>query len=214
MVHPCSGENRERPDMHGLILRTVQTFLQDTYGTEVWECIAIRAGLETPQFEAMLHYDASVLQTLLDAAAAELNKPVETLLEDIGTYLISHPNSAGVRRLLRFGGVDFSEFLYSLEDLPDRVQLAVCDLVLPRLELRTCNENHFDLRVCGSLVGFGHVLVGVLRAMADDYGALALLDHTGRVGQFEEIAITVVETDFFEGRNFDLAGDCPTKKVS
>ncbi|KUF12165.1 heme NO-binding domain-containing protein [Pseudoponticoccus marisrubri] len=191
--------------MHGLILKTLQVFLQDTYGTEIWARIAAAADLTAPGFEAMLNYPEEVFFRVLDAAGAVLNKPREAILEDVGTYLVSHPNSEGLRRLLRFGGVDFIEFLHSLDDLPDRARLVVADLVLPDLELRDLAQNRFHLRITGQLPGFGFALVGLLQAMADDYGALALLDlqEAGRDGQV--IEITIVEAAYAEGRDFELA---------
>jgi len=199
--------------MHGLILRTVQIFLQDTYGVERWSAMAVDIGLDTPEFEAMLHYSDQDLAKLLVVACDNLKKPVETLLEDVGTYLVSHPNSAAIRRLLRFCGVDFIEFLYSLEALPDRIRMAVNDLELPVIELHECGSDRFQLRVIGKMHGFGHVLVGVLRALADDYGTLALLEHSGRIGEFEEISITVVQTDFQAGRAFHLADSPDVKRT-
>lgn len=190
--------------MHGLINRTLQFFMQDTYGLDCWHDIATAANLDSPEFEAMLHYDPLVTDAVLDAATLRLAKPRDALLEDVGTYLVSHPHTESLRRLLRFGGVNFCEFLHSLEDLPDRTRLAVPELILPVLELDEFAQNCFALRCIGPIDGFGHVLVGVLRAMADDYGALVLLEHEGRIADQERIAITVIETDYAEGREFDL----------
>ncbi len=47
-------------------------------------------------------------------------------------------------------------------------------------------------------------MVGILRAMADDYGALVTLDHRGLRQEREEIEITLVEAAFAEGRSFAL----------
>ena len=52
--------------------------------------------------------------------------------------------------------------------------------------------------------GYGHLMRGVLRVMADDYGALVGLDHAGSAGGVETLSIMVVETDFAAGRSFDL----------
>ena len=47
-------------------------------------------------------------------------------------------------------------------------------------------------------------MVGLLRAMADDYGALVMLDRkSGGDGQ-DVIWISLVESTFAEGRSFDL----------
>lgn len=191
--------------MHGLILRTFEVFVEDTYGPEVWSEIAQKAGLEVPVFEAMLNYDPQIYRNLMDASEKQLNKPAEATWEDLGTYLVSHPNSEGLRRLLRFGGVDFIEFLHSLDDLPDRTRLAVADLVLPELELSDFASNSFRLRVGDGLPGFGYVMMGVLRAMADDYGALVLLDAESGLRGEQLLEITVIETAYAEGRDFELA---------
>lgn len=192
--------------MHGLINNTLQCFLQDTYGLATWDEIARLADIDPPEFEAMLHYEYALTDNLLDVAATHLCKPRDAILEDVGTYLVSHPNTESLRRLLRFGGVTFTEFLHSLDDLPDRARLAVSDLDLPDLELTECAPARYALICSGPVPGFGLVLVGVLRAMADDYGALVILDHEGWSEGRERISITLVETKYAEGRQFDLGG--------
>ncbi|MDA7426392.1 heme NO-binding domain-containing protein [Thalassococcus lentus] len=195
--------------MHGLVLRTIQVFITDTYGPQAWKDTAALAELDSADIEAMLQYPPDIPERLLSAAYAVLAKPGDALLEDVGTYLVTHPNSQALRRLLRFGGTDFIEFLHSLDDLPDRARLAVADLVLPDLELLDHDNGSFDLRIGASLPGFGAVMLGVLRAIADDYGSLALLDHS-RLAQGEEmIHITVVDTSYAEGREFDLSAKVP-----
>ena len=47
-------------------------------------------------------------------------------------------------------------------------------------------------------------MMGILRTMADDYGALVLLDHDGSDAGTETIAITLIEQEFAEGRRFEL----------
>lgn len=191
--------------MHGLILRTFQVFVQDTYGSEPWRRIVDGAGLDAPDFEAMLSYPQDTFTAVVGAAEVELRKPPDAFLEDVGTYLVSHPNSEGLRRLLRFGGVDFIEFLHSLEDLPDRARLAVADLELPDLDLVDVAPHRFTLQVGAGLPGFGFVLLGVLRAMADDYGALVLMECDSGTPGRQTIAITLVETAYSQGRQFALA---------
>lgn len=191
--------------MHGLIFRTIQVFVQDTYGPETWADIAARTELDAPVFEAMFHYDPALRTQLLKAASQILGKPSDALLEDVGTYLVSNPKREALRRLMRFGGDDFIDFLQSLDDLPDRARLAVSDLHLPDLEVMDLDQGRFVLNVAPGLPGFGHVLVGVLRAMADDYGALVVLEHeAGSPEAPETVRIEVIETAFAEGRFFAL----------
>ncbi len=193
--------------MHGLVNRAMQCFLRDTYGPDVWAEIARRAELRFENFEAMLDYDDAVSERVIAEAAAVLNKSRELLAEDLGTYLVSHPNTEALRRLLRFSGTTYNDFLHSLDDLPDRARLAVSDLRLPQLELRERGPGLFRLTLRGGPPGAGYVMLGILRALADDYGTLVLAEHAGRRGGIEVVTLSVHDADFFEGRSFLLAAD-------
>lgn len=189
--------------MHGLINRAIQSFVCNTYGTERWQKVMDAAGLGFTEFEAMLVYDDDQSRRVLGELSDELNRPLDEILEDMGTFLVSHPHLEPLRRLLRFGGVNYVEFLHSLDDLPDRARLAVSDLFLPPMEVREFSPDQFSLTCGAGLPGFSYVMVGVLRAMADDYGALVFLDHQGGK-ESETISVTLVETAFAEGRSFEL----------
>ncbi|CRL09686.1 heme NO-binding domain-containing protein [Phaeobacter italicus] len=190
--------------MHGLINRAFQGFVSTTFGVESWLTIMDRAELGFSEFEAMLTYTDEQSMIMLRSAEEVLNRPLPEMLEDMGTFLVSNPQVEALRRLLRFGGVNYVEFLHSLDDLPDRARLAVADLNLPGLELIEQAPGQFELHCQPGLPGYANVLMGVLRAMADDYGDLVFLDHSGTHDGAEVIAITLVETEFSEGRAFDL----------
>ncbi|QBF31172.1 heme NO-binding domain-containing protein [Thalassococcus sp. S3] len=190
--------------MHGLINKAVQSFVTYTYGQDLWAQIARDAELGFVDFEAMLIYDDEQTHRVVDAVCNRLDRSRDEVLEDIGTFLVSEPKLEALRRLLRFGGVSYEDFLHSLDDLPDRARLAVDDLSLPALELREHARNLYTLTCHPGLPGFGLVMMGILRAMADDYGALAILEHRGSTDGVENISISLVETEFAEGRSFEL----------
>lgn len=192
--------------MHGLINRSLQCFLRDTYGAPVWDAVARDAALGFAGFEAMLTYEPEITDRVIDAACLTLGRQRETLLEDLGTYLVSHRNLEPLRRLLRFGGVTFVDFLNSLEDLPERGRLALPELDLPDLSFTEMEDGFCTLRCRGPVAGVGHVAVGLLRAMADDYGALVMLDYLGCApDRTETISIHLLDQSFATGRRFDLA---------
>ena len=190
--------------MHGLINRAIQSFVCVTYGQDRWMRVVQSADLGFSDFEAMLIYEDDLTFAVLDALCKDLDRTRADLLEDVGTFLVSNPEVEALRRLLRFGGVTYVEFLHSLDDLPDRARLAVSDLQLPALELREHGAHQFTLTCAPGLPGFGSVMLGVLRALADDYGALAFLEHSQQGAGREVISIALLETEFAAGRSFDL----------
>lgn len=190
--------------MLGLIIRSFQFFLIDTWGVETWETVAADQGLPFAGFESMLSYDEAAFDSVVDGAAALLTRPRESLLEDLGTYLVAHERQATVRRLMRFSGPNFYDFLASIEELPDRGRLVLPDLDLPRLVLSDLGGGAFQLRCHSPVAGAGHVIIGLLRAMADDYGALVLFDHHGREAGAEVIGIQVADLELYEARPFSM----------
>jgi hypothetical protein len=191
--------------MHGLINRALQGYVTDTFGPGVWARIRDEAELPFDGFEPMLTYDVALTPRVIDVAARVLDRPRASVLEDLGTHLVSHPNLEALRRLLRFGGVTYRDFLDSLEDLPGRAQMALPDLHTPDISLEEYAPGEFRLTCRFQVIGIGHVMLGLLRAMADDYGALALLDHHGMTERGELLLIQLLDDAHGVGRRFDLA---------
>ncbi|RXV62727.1 heme NO-binding protein [Roseovarius sp. A46] len=194
--------------MNGLINRAIACFVRDSYGVPVWEEVMARLGIDESAFEPLMPCEPGVTARLVEAVAARFSRSSADLLEDLGTYLVAQPRSEAIRRLLRFGGVDFAEFLESLEDLPDRARLAMSELDLPAISLYMQGAGVFLVemaRADGAGLRFGPVLLGMLRAMADDYGALVLLDYRGCDATREIIEVHLLDAAFADGRDFDLA---------
>ena len=174
----------------------------------IWINAANRIDLGFTEFEPMLSYPDDLTVRLLNELSGVLDKTQNEILEDLGTYLVSHPNVEALRRLMRFGGVNFTEFIHSLDDLPARVRIAVPDLSLPSLEVHSHAPNVFCLTIqtrTWERLRYGRVFLGLLRALADDYGALVVLDYTGTNPDQEVVEISLLEPEFAQGRNFDLA---------
>jgi hypothetical protein len=187
--------------MDALLLRSLQGYVRDTFGVPVWQAICRRSALTTETFEPMLRYDQGLADRVAQHAADVLGRPVETVWEDMGTYLVTNPGHEGVRRLLRFGGVSFADFLHSLEEMPGRARLAMPDLDLPEVQLQELGPDRFIVLCRSRLQGLVRVLVGMLTAMADDYGTLCLIEPDAG-GQ---ITVRVLDSAHATARRFDLA---------
>lgn len=187
--------------------------MTDGFGADRWQAALAVADVDVVNFEAMFDYDDAYLPKVLNGCAISLERDQSTILEDIGTYLVTQQNQASVRRLMRFGGETFVDMLHSLDELPGRTRLAVSGLGLPQISVREHAPLCFTVVCDGVPLGFGHVLVGLLRAMADDYGALALVEHLGLRGGCEVIEASVIDTSFAEDRGFLLASSEPERAV-
>lgn len=177
--------------MYGLLLRSIQTYLRATFGSATWAKVLRAAEMPSEGFEPMLPYDQATLDSVISACALQLDRAPEVMLEDVGTFLVAHPANTALRRLLHFGGASFEEFLYSLEELPDRGRLALPGLDLPQVALTNLGAGSFLLSFSGGFPALFPVIVGALRAMADDYGALVLIDTESAASTSNSFALSL-----------------------
>lgn len=194
--------------MFGLVNRAIQNFVEDNYGAPCWDAVARRAALESRDFESMLSYPDEVTERVLLGCEAVLGTERSMILEDLGLYLVTHPNMEPVRRLMRFSGGEFEDFLLSLDELHKRVKVAVSALDMPSIAVRATGPQTFSLYVGAGYPGFGAVLHGMIKAMADDYGALVISDLTMQSaanGVVETLRVELLEPAYSQGRHFDLA---------
>lgn len=192
--------------MHGLINRAFQDFLVGAYGRDVWNSIRRDAGFEFEDFEPMLTYETSQTERLLHAVAHRLDKPISAFLEDVGTWIVANTEGAGIRRLLRFGGADFREFLFSLDELPGRAQMAVPQVAVPQITLNLSDPTRVELIVSWEGLNLSGMVLGAIRAIADDYGALVLMDAQETGPLITVIEVQLLDNAFAEGRSFELGG--------
>lgn len=196
VVEPSTGSG-----MDALLLRSLQSYVLGTFGSAKWQEVCSIADQPSQMFEPMLRYDPGMADRVADIVSGVLGRPVEAIWEDVGTYLVTNPDREGIRRLLRFGGVSFSDFLHSLEELPARAKLALSDLDPPEVLLDEVGPDRFELRCRSHIRGIQRVLMGIVTAMADDYGALCLID----TGAEDCITIAVLDSRHGRAKAFDLA---------
>jgi hypothetical protein len=165
--------------MHGMVNRALQGFIVANCGAEVWTEVCSLARMPEDGFEAMHRYDHAVTLVCFSAAVDVLDKHPNALLEDIGTYLVVDPSLQPLRRLLRFGGGTFEEFLVSLEELPERARLAIPELEVPEITLRAERGGVYTDR---------SALAGAGRGAAADRGAARDGRRLRRAGRFMELA--------------------------
>ncbi len=167
--------------MHGIINRSLQCFIRDIHGVEVWEETCEQAKLPFYNFEFSLSYDDATTEDLLSSFGGLMQRSRDDILEDFGTYIVSEEALTAAHRLLKFGGGNYVEFLYSLNFVYDRAKLAMPDLDIPTMELAAHGPHHFTLHARFQKRGFGATLLGLLRAMAGEYMALVTITHTRSV---------------------------------
>lgn len=196
--------------MHGLICKSLEVFIRDQHGDNVWDRVVAASGAPVTRFESLRRYDDEMMQEVFVQVFKALNTTNTAVWEDLGHWLCVHPPLEPVRRLIRFSGTGFVDLLYSVGDFHDRTRIALPGLDVPRFRIEEPRPNEFEIHSTWHLEGSSAFLTGVLRAMADDYGALALIDAQGRRREnglwLETLSVRVFDATFQEPREFALGG--------
>ncbi|WP_265499946.1 heme NO-binding domain-containing protein [Paracoccus beibuensis] len=180
--------------MNRLVNRAIEEFLRSTYGEEL-----VQALEDDATAEVRVPDDGRMDTSALARAAKRLSKPFSEMLEDMGAWMT---RIEPIRRLLRFSGRDFKDFLLRMDELPGRANLVLPMLPVPRLQVET-SERGVRVMIIDpdpQLV-WQFLFVGLIRGMADDFGALCLI--TNDEGS---IRIDIWDEQFSEGRLFCLQG--------
>ncbi len=199
--------------MHGLICKSLEGFVIDRHGVSVWSEIRDIVDLPFERFEALHTYDDALMTDLVAATARRLGQPRLSLIEDIGHWICTHPPLEAVRRLIRFNGATFVDLIFAFEEVQDRARIALPDLTLPGFRVTEDAPGRFIVTSDWTVAGGGAMATGILRAMADDYGVLALIETVGieRVdgGWRERVEIRLFEAEFQTPREFSFGGAIP-----
>lgn len=183
--------------MHGLVNRSVEEFLRDTCGADLWAAVAQSCGVDMRGFQTVRDYPDALTTAVVADAAGRLDQPEAEFLEDLGAWLAQRES---LRRLLRFGGATYAEFVRSLDQLADRAEMVVPNLSLPQVSVGvSADAARFTLSLDRG-DSWDRLLTGTLRQMADDYGALAVITCSDGV-----ITIDVPEHGYSAGRQFALS---------
>ena len=181
--------------MQGLVNRAIEGFARAPYGDALWSAAAKAAGADPRGFALMRNYDDALTGNLLHELARRLSRSPRELAEDVGAWTAAIPS---IRRLLRFAGPDFHSFMLALPELHARVAMVVRGLDLPQIDLSAAPG--------GWVVTMGrepiwlHALCGMLHAMADDYGVLAVVElGSGR------LHVSVPLVNYTPGRPFSIS---------
>ncbi|WP_179379747.1 heme NO-binding domain-containing protein [Jannaschia marina] len=191
-----------------MICKSLEGFVIDQCGSDAWA--EVRHDLPVPEtgFEALRSYDDALSQDVFARACAATDRSHDALLEDLGHWICVHPPLEPVRRLMRFSGTGFVDFLYALDEVPSRIRIALPGLEVPDFHLLQLDPGVFRIRLHWHVPGGGAFLTGVLRAMADDYGTLALIERADCTredgGWHETLHVSIFDQAHQEPREFRL----------
>jgi hypothetical protein len=179
--------------MYGLVNKAIEDLISREHGTDTWERVMQRAGVDDAGFVSMDSYPDELTYGLVGAASNELGVPVDDLLEAFGRYWILYTGREGYGELLDLSGATFGEFLENLDNLHTRVGLSFPDLRPPSFSCVTVGDGRYELRYRSGRDGLAPMVVGLVKGLADKFGLDVTMRHEVRRGRDGDHDMFVIE---------------------
>ena len=163
--------------MYGMVNDAVRTFIVTNHGEDAWCKICDDAEVSTREFEQMLTYDDDITYRLVGAISAHLGADAAKVLEVFGQYWPEYAKGTAVGNMIKFGGASFIDTLQSLDEMHQRVKIAMPDLRPPSFELETTGDDAYRLHYFSEREGLAPMVVGLLHGLAVQHAVLIEVQH-------------------------------------
>ncbi|MEM9717448.1 MAG: diguanylate cyclase [Pseudomonadota bacterium] len=178
----------------GLINRGLKGFVETYHDAETWRKLVSGQSAIPEDFEALADYPLEVtvrlvaeISTLRDASEADV-------YEDLGTFLVSTHWDARLRLVFMSCADDFVKFLQRLDVV--WVALNAVDAAFPlnSWEISSTRAGAFRLSGPTLFPGFPSLCVGMLRSLADEFGAYVIIDQKPYLSHVFDFDIEVFDS--------------------
>lgn len=163
--------------MYGMVNEGIRSFIEKNHGPETWLAICEKAGLERFEFERMSSYDDAVTYNLVGAICEHTGMSAEDVLKVFGTYWVEFVSDSNFGSLLRLAGNTFVERVNGLDDMHDRILMAMPHLKPPSFELEPMGGDTYHLSYYSDRESLVPMVIGLLHGLAAETGEKISVTH-------------------------------------
>lgn len=156
--------------MYGLLLDSIQKFIQEKYGERYWVKIRRRAKVSNHWFVTHEVYGDNVMNALVEAAAQELGEDANTVMMMFGQYFVQTIGRYGYARLLRVLGRDMRDFLNGLDDLHEYLRFSYPKMRPPSFQCENETPSGMLLHYTSKRRRYLSYVIGQLMTVGKIYG--------------------------------------------
>jgi len=168
--------------MYGLVNRALEDLIRTQHDDATWERIRLRADLGVDIFLSLQTYPDEVTVALVAAAAAELGRAPQDLLEAFGRHWVKYATHHGYRDLMQARGESVLKFMARLDELHSRLSLTFPELRPPSFRVENLDSRSIRLHYVSERDGLSPFVVGLLHGLGELFASPVSVEHVGRKG--------------------------------
>ena len=169
--------------MYGMLLESVQHFIQEEHGEEAWTTVLEHVGLRNVVFSTHRRYCNDVFVKLAKACS-EVLKDKEKLsteeglkqkhsqddyMEFFGRYFVKYFSHYGYDMIMRVSGRHYRDFLHGIDNLHETMRFSYPKMLSPSFYVEDESATGCKLHYCSKRIGFKHYVIGQLKQMGTKF---------------------------------------------
>ncbi|GLI65462.1 hypothetical protein VaNZ11_008812 [Volvox africanus] len=155
--------------MIGWVNNSVECFVRDTFGDDVWASVVDVAGVGKGGWVSSCPYPDSETYQVVITASTLLGVTPAQALEAYGVYFVDYVTQQGYEKLLHTLGSNIAEFLKSLNNLHLHLTMSFPAMSAPAFKCMAVGPESLELHYYSHRPALGPIVVGVLRGLANRY---------------------------------------------
>ncbi|XP_076255193.1 soluble guanylate cyclase 89Da-like isoform X2 [Rhynchophorus ferrugineus] len=175
--------------MYGMLLESVQHFVQKEYGDDVWKKALQLSECKITVFNTHQVYPDHIMSNIASALAKITSKSYDSFMIFFGRCFVRFFSNYGYDATIKATGRNFTDFLENVDNIHSQFRLSYPKMKSPSMYLTKVDQHGCVLVYRSKRSGFTHYLMGQLEQIAAEIYHLEL-----------ESNILSTETSQVEGR--------------
>jgi len=179
--------------MYGMVNKAIEELIISHHGSEVWERIRTRAGVEEEVFISNESYPDEVTYGLVGAASAILAQPAADILFAFGEWWVLKTANEGYGALMKAAGKTLPEFLINLPNFHTRVAMIFPRLHPPVFRCSDVTDTSMHLHYMSHRQGLSPFICGLLSGLGKMFSTLVEVQQINHKDQGAEHDVFLVK---------------------
>ncbi|KAJ8682238.1 hypothetical protein QAD02_018030 [Eretmocerus hayati] len=154
--------------MYGMLLESIQHFVQLKYGEDLWLDLLEKAGVKHTVFNTRQTYPDDLMTKLAAELALHTSETVEGVMQYFGKCFVRFFSNLGYDCTIKATGRYFCDFLQSVDNIHMQMRFTYPKMKSPSMYLTHVDPNGVVLVYRSTRQGFTHYFMGQLFQIAEE----------------------------------------------
>ncbi|KAG4074461.1 hypothetical protein HA402_015750 [Bradysia odoriphaga] len=162
--------------MYGMLLESVQHFVQEQFGDHIWKKAIRATGATNTVFNTHQIYPDNLMPDLAEALSALTGESFDYFMDYFGKCFVRFFTNFGYDKMLKATGRYFCDFLQSVDNIHLQMRFTYPKMKSPSMQLTETDDNGAVLVYRSNRTGFSKYFMGLLYEIASMFYGLENID--------------------------------------